>query len=250
MDTFAHIQKHAPNVALQFSGGRDSLAMLLMLRPYWDQLTVYWCNAGDAYPETLELMASVRSMVPHFVEVQGHVAEVHAALGWPSDVLQAGAGWPFGTDQFTQHVKLVDRHVCCYRSMMEPTHQRMKADGISLVLRGQRDEDSSKSHVKSGEVVDGITIVYPIASWTTDEVDGYLAEQGWQLPSFYREGLASMPDCMHCTAWLEHGAVRYVTKHHPAQAQVVNARLKTIYLAVAPFVEQLAKAQEDINGMG
>jgi 3'-phosphoadenosine 5'-phosphosulfate sulfotransferase (PAPS reductase)/FAD synthetase len=58
------IERHKPGKAvLQFSGGKDSLACLLLLRPWWDRLTVMWVNTGAAFPETLELMEAVRSRV-------------------------------------------------------------------------------------------------------------------------------------------------------------------------------------------
>lgn len=248
METLDFINAHE-RIALQFSGGRDSLAMLLSLRPHWDKFTVYWCNAGDAYPETLELIARIRSLVPHFVEISGHVAQVHAALGWPSDVMHAGASWMFGPTDIKNHVKLVDPNVCCFKSMMEPMHLRMMEDGITLILRGQRDSDEPKSHVRNGQTINGVTIAYPIASWTTAQVDEFIAAEGWELPRFYQEGTTSMPDCMHCTAWLEHGATTYLAKHHPQVAAEVGRRLKTIQITAEPFIERLNKAQENINGM-
>lgn len=249
MSAHEHIQRHAGKVALQFSGGRDSLALLLALRHCWHLLTVYWCNTGDAYPETLALMAKVKALVPSFVEVRGRTPEVHARLGWPSDILQAGAAWPLAEQHYSKHVRLIDRHTCCFASLMEPLHMRMKADGMTLLLRGQRDCDDPKSHVKSGDVVDGMTILYPIATWTTEEVDRFIAREGWELPPFYAAGVTSMPDCMHCTAWLAHGATKYLAEHHKAEAAEVGKRLITIQLVVQPLMEALTTAQEDLDGL-
>lgn len=235
------IRQHAPRVALQFSGGRDSLAMLLLLRPLWDVLTVYHCDTGDAYPETRALVARVRAAVPSFVEVAGNSPATTEEHGWPSDVLPAGANWPFeGVDR----LPLVDRHWCCFASHMLPMHRRVVADGITLVLRGQRDDDASKSPVRHGEAVDGITIAYPIRHWSAEDVETYIAVHGWDLPAFYAEGLTSAPDCMHCTAWLEHGALPYLGRHHPVAASVVTARLRAIRVAVEPHYARLVRATE------
>jgi 3'-phosphoadenosine 5'-phosphosulfate sulfotransferase (PAPS reductase)/FAD synthetase len=241
MDTHSAIFQHAPRVALQFSGGRDSLALLLLMRGHWSRLTVYHCDSGDAYPETRALVARVRELVPNFVEVAGAVHETHARFGWPSDVLQAGAVWHW-PQQIAGHLPLIDRHYCCMHSLMLPMHQRMQQDGITLVLRGQRDSDEPKSHVRHGETVDGMTIGYPIADWTTREVDAFIQSQGWDVPPYYGEGLTSAPDCMHCTAWLEHGAYGYLSKHHPAQAAVVYERLARIRVTVQPFLNNLDAA--------
>lgn len=43
-----HIIDRHERVVLFFSGGKDSLTCLLLLRPYWDRLTVCWINTGAA----------------------------------------------------------------------------------------------------------------------------------------------------------------------------------------------------------
>ena len=54
----AVLDKHK-KIALQCSGGKDSLALLHLMWPFWDKLTVYWLDTGDSFPETEERMASV-----------------------------------------------------------------------------------------------------------------------------------------------------------------------------------------------
>jgi phosphoadenosine phosphosulfate reductase len=51
-------------IVLQFSGGKDSLASLQMVRDHWAKITVAWVNSGDVFPETIELMDTVRARVP------------------------------------------------------------------------------------------------------------------------------------------------------------------------------------------
>jgi phosphoadenosine phosphosulfate reductase len=248
MMTFDEIMDAHKRIALQFSGGRDSLALLLAMRPYWDRVTVYYTSSGDAYPETQALVDVFKQAVPHFVQIEGRVNEVHEQMGWPSDVLQPGAGYQFAKSDIDGYVPLIDRHNCCYHSIMQPMHECMQADGITLLIRGQRDEDTTKSHVKSGDVIDGIQLLFPIARWTTEQVEQYIASQGMPLPPYYAEGLTSAPDCMRCTAWLEHGAHKYLMKHHPNVASEVNARLKQIRVVVEPFLRRLNEVQETLNG--
>ena len=244
MQTADFIAAHAPKVALQFSGGRDSLAMLLHLREHWPRLTVYYTDSGDSYPETRALVKRVRSMVPRLVTIDGKQPETMYRHGWPSDVTQAGAMWPYGQQQIADHVPLIDRYFCCLHSIMLPMHQRMLADGITLLLRGQRDSDEPKSHVRSGETHDGMTIVYPIADWTDAQVHACIEAGGFDVPPYYAQGMTSAPDCMRCTAWLEHGAVSYLGRNHPKVAAEVRQRLVKINATVEPFLARVRQAAE------
>lgn len=231
-------------VALQFSGGKESLVLLHMMQPYWDSLTVYHCNSGDSFPENDELVAAVKSIVPHFVEVMGRRPQVEQQLGWPSDIVPAEStlmGKLAGSDA----LRLVDRYTCCYESKMRPLHERMHADGIQVILRGQRNDDSVRSPVRSGDVVDGFQIFYPLADFSRDQVFIYLNEHGIPLPRFYQEGMTTGSDCLHCTAWLEDGQNKYLKKHHPQAATIVFQRLSEITKAVDESYKRLLKAQEE-----
>lgn len=225
-------------VALQFSTGKDSLAVLHLLRDYWHRLTVYFVNSGDAFPETLEMADAIRKIVPNFVEVQGRKPEVEAMLGWSSDVV------PCGSTVFGQMVGhgdplLVDRYTCCFKSLMEPMHERMKADGITLIIRGQKNDDERKPTLRSGHIADSVEFLYPIEDWTTDEVFAYLAKHRVPLPRFYEGGMPGGPDCMLCTAWLEHKMPQYVRKYHPTKYPALMDRLNRIAVVVQQSYETL-----------
>jgi phosphoadenosine phosphosulfate reductase len=214
-------------IALQFSGGRDSLAVLHLMQPYWDRLTVYWCNTGDAYPETRELMAQVRAMVPHFVEIAGDQPGVVAQFGIPSDVVPAthaemGRSMAGGANTLIQ-----DRYHCCARTMMLPTHARMVADGITLIIRGQRADDAIKATTRSGQIVDGFELLFPIEDWDAARVDAFLSACKVDMPPFYAT-MSSMPDCMTCSAFWETGQGAYRAAHQPQAHAVVLGRMDAI----------------------
>lgn len=221
-------------IALQFSGGRDSLACLYLMRPHWDRLTVYWLDTGAAFPETVSLMQKVRDMVPNFARIDGRQPQVIAEFGIPSDIVPVSAT-PLGRLAGEASPLIQDRYSCCVRSMMIPTHERMIEDGITLIIRGQKEQDRLKSPIKSGVVQDGIEFLFPVEGWSDRQVMAYLNEQGAPVPRFY-EMLNHAPDCMTCSAWWEEGAAAYLKRYHPAQYVETQKSLDIINKAVGEHI--------------
>lgn len=86
MGLLATLARH-DRIALQLSGGRDSIACLYLMRPWLDRITVYWLNTGAAFPETLAVIEQMRAWVPHFVEIDGDQPGHVARHGIPSDLV-------------------------------------------------------------------------------------------------------------------------------------------------------------------
>ena len=226
-------------IALQFSGGKDSIACLFLLKPYWDRLTVYWLDTGAAFPETVALVQKVRDMVPNFARIEGRQPQVIEAFGIPSDIVPVSAT-PIGIEVSGGGQPIQDRFLCCYRSIMLPMHERMIEDGITLLIRGQKDADRFKATTRSGEVHDGIEYLFPIQDWTSKQVMDYLREQDAPIPRFY-EVLNTTPDCMTCSAWWEEGASKYLKRYHHAQYLENQKRLDIINKAVGEHIAAFNK---------
>jgi phosphoadenosine phosphosulfate reductase len=225
------------NVALSFSGGKDSLALLHLMRPWWDRLTVYWLNPGNPFPETVEQMAQVRELVPHFKEVAGLQREIIAADGWPSDVVPhrytTYSNAIFGPTPF----KVQARLQCCIRSMMVPLWRALRADGVTCVLRGKRRSEADRTGIESGHVAEGIEIVFPLLDWSTSDVFRFLEERDVDLPATYRHASHSL-DCMDCTAWWGEGQGAYLKAAHPAMFRQYARRIWLIKRAVADQLDE------------
>lgn len=222
-------------IALQVSGGRDSIACLYLLRPFLHRITVYWNNTGDAYPETLEIIAALRALCPRFVEIDGANAQVIARFGLPTDLLPASRT-PIGIAGSGNGGQLMqDRYSCCARTIMLPLHQRMVDDGITLVIRGQKEADHMKAPITSGHVEAGIEYLFPLQHWNAADVDAYLAREGAPVARFYAH-MDSTPDCMGCSAWWENKAAAYQKQFHPASFMLVQQRLDVIKGAVADHI--------------
>lgn len=218
---FAKVLGRHKNIALHFSGGKDSMASLYLLRPWLNRMTVYWVNTGDAMPESAQIMEQCRSFIPHFVEVCSDVATWRDENGIPSDVVPTYST-PLGRLMGFGETKISDRFNCCWSNVMLPMYQRMKNDGVTCLIRGQKLVDMPKVPLKSGEQCDGFETFYPVENWTHDEVIGYLEEVGAPIHSCYEIGNTGV-DCMHCTAWWNEGHFAYLQKKHPeTHSQVIG----------------------------
>lgn len=224
-------------IALEVSGGRDSLACFYLVRAagLLDRVTVYWVNTGNAFPETLAIMEHVRSMAPHFVEIAGRQPEVIAAFGIPTDIMPRSCT-PIGVMLGEGSVKMQDSYSCCARVYMQPMHERVTADGNTLIIRGQRESDSHKAPIKSGDWEHGIQYLFPIEGWSRDEVDSYLKDQGAPRNRCY-DYMTSTPDCMGCSGWWDEGRSRYLRECYPASYERYQARLDLIRAATGRLIQ-------------
>ena len=130
--------------ALELSGGKDSVACLYLLRNRLDEITVYWLNTGDAYPETVDVINECRKIIPHFVEVQSDVLAWQTVNGVPSDVVPV-TGEHVHLPLKEGEIRAVDHYTCCACNIMLPLHDKVVADGNTTIIRGQKNERISTS---------------------------------------------------------------------------------------------------------
>ena len=219
---------------LQFSGGKDSLACLELLRP-WQDLTVLWVNTGAAFPETEELIRSLN--LPNFVEVKSDQPSQVKQYGWPVDILPI-THTPFGR-QVQGHEKqlMQPSQLCCSMNIWEPMMKASKELGATTIIRGQRNAENRKSPIRDGHVEDGITYSFPIQDWTSKQVRDFLKER---LPAHYAY-LDTSLDCWDCTAYLDEnvGKMAYMKAFHREKHDIVHGRLTQIRTAIQSELDHL-----------
>lgn len=162
--------------ALQFSGGKDSLALVYYMQALWDFVDVIFMDSGDAHPATLERVERIKQLVPHFTHLVSNAPGYRERHGDPD-----GATW----------LK------CCMANIYAPMHLYVMSLGYRQVLRGTKSCDPHVHTVFPGDVVDGILFTFPLWHWSDQKVEQYLGER---LPEPYRRGAVGMPDCKTCTA--------------------------------------------------
>lgn len=240
---FQRILEEHQRAALLFSAGKDSLACLLMLWPHLEKIDVVWVNPGAPHGETVEYMKGIASRVPNFIEVNGDQPGWIEKNGWPVDVVparhtvagEAGAG--------AASLRFMPYFACCGANMWAPIQNFIKDSGHTLVITGQRKEETMRNRLRDEAVqtLDGVDYFQPLNDWTEPQVMDFIASKGEPLPPFYKDGATSSVDCWNCTAYLDHnaGRLRHMRQSEPglwAVIQPVLAENKRAILAgIAPL---------------
>lgn len=246
---FSHILSYR-RVALQFSGGKDSLACLLLLRDagMLDAVTVYWLNTLDGCPETLGIVAWARAFIPHFVEVRQDAPAWRREFGDPVDLVPASAhalGVAYGLGQR----KLVNRFDCCWHNLMVPMHTRMLADRVDLVIRGTKVADTGAVPAEGPQP--DYDILLPLRDWSHQQVFDFLDARGAPSNPIYEHASGiSAPECMTCTAWWDDGKAAYLRARHPGRLSEYRASLAQVRGALRAHLADLDRELEVCDGMG
>lgn len=216
-------------LALAFSGGKDSMACLHLMR---DELEcAIYVDTGFAYPETEALVRYAETMLPvHRVKVDrdGQNRE----HGIPSDVVPVD--WTLLGQQFTtKKAATIQSYLsCCYENLSAPLNAKAKELGVTHLVCGQRNEEGHKSPSRDGAVVDGIVRLHPIEHWSKAQVFEYLASK-MEIPAHYALKHSSL-DCYDCTAFRKesHDRIAWMRSAHPEFHAAYEARMNHLDTAL------------------
>jgi len=151
---------------------------------------VFTLDTGRLPEETYLMMDAVRERYGIAIEVvQPDAAEV-------ADMVARR-----GLNLFYQ--SLENRHLCCEVRKIRPLERKLA--GLQAWAAGLRREQSAdRAATPKVEKVDGRVKINPLADWTADQVDRYIAERGVPLHPLYARGYNSI-GCEPCTRALEPG---------------------------------------------
>lgn len=213
-------------IALCASGGKDSLAVLYLLRPYLHRLTVYHISTGDLLPEVDEIVRHVEAMAPNFVRVQTDAMGWIARHGLPTDLMPHSAH-PVGQAMGEHGIRLVPRYECCVQNLMQPLWDRIVADGRTLLIRGTKRADMKRLPLASGESDSGVELWLPIEDWSHDDVFAYLRSVGAPICRVYQTTTNS-PECARCSAWWGERRAEYLKRYHPDLWRDYSLRMRAV----------------------
>jgi len=217
------------NIVFMFSGGKDSLACLFLLKPYLHKINVIWVNTSNFFPENIELVKKHTKDLPKFIEIKTDVNTFKKMYGMPTDILPTGASIVAQSMNGESGLRLVSGYDCCASNMWIPAFNKTVELGVTLIIRGQRNEESTKSPLRSGNIDAGIEMLFPIEKWLKQDVLDYLASQGEEVPEWFDFTESSL-DCINCTAFLSGIADRreYMEKYHNIEHRNNNANIRNI----------------------
>ena len=242
--TLESFYKLHDKVALLFSGGKDSLAMLYLAKPWWDKTYVVWVNTQTNFPEMVRFMEHIKRMVPHFVELKSNTTHFINTYGFPSDVVvsEQADGSVFAGEGTPQMCSKFD---CCQHNLWRPIWEFMKTTDATGFLKGQKFTDSLKAPwVDKFNIGDKkLELAYPIADWTDEDVRRYLACQSQEIDERLRLSHSSL-DCWCCTAYWEQlpERLKYMERHYPEKA----AYVKNVVVRIKGAVDNATKVLGEI----
>lgn len=208
-------------MALAFSGGKDSMACLHLMKDDLD--CAIYVDTGFAYPETQELVGYAATLVPMHIVSSDRKGQ-NAREGIPADVVPIS--WTaFGQLVTTTKPWRIQSYLgCCCENISLPLLRAAKDLGVTQLVYGQRNEEGHKATSRNGDVIDGITRLHPIEEWTKAQVLDYLATK-MPIPAHYALKHSSL-DCYDCTAFEKESSDRitWMQQQHPDLYQSYRTR--------------------------
>ena len=214
-------------VALEVSGGRDSIAAYRLLGKLPDNVFIVFLDTADTPTETLDRMFELNHKHEgHFVWLNSSSFKTRRDYGHPLPL--ALSDLPI----FSSAPPTQTQFDCCTRSIMIPMHNAVVSLGATMIIRGVRDTDVHKSPVKHMDYIDGIRYAYPVYDRTDEDINIICSDM---LPSFY-EHMTTAPDCLTCTGYWGTGHQKWLDVAYPVLATERRERITALLSYIEPVL--------------
>lgn len=200
------------NVAVAFSGGKDSEVVLWLCLQVNPNVPVVFNNTGVEYPETVNFVAMLAE------QWSLNLTVTHTQKSFWDCVEQYG--FPQGTKRKGLKFKN-NRPYCCYWLKEKPMFRAMRENGWLGYFTGETAIESYNRMIwakKKGTCIhlkkEGVCKIKPILWWTEEETWQFIRANNLPVNEAYLKGCRRV-GCMPCTAF----------KSWEAQMQKVNPKL-------------------------
>lgn len=230
--------------ALAFSGGKDAMACLHLMRGQFD--CAIHVDTGYYLPETKACVEYAASLVPVMHIVTTDRKGQNEREGIPADVVPID--WTRTGQEFWSKKQITIQSYldCCFQNRMQPLWEKAKSLGVTRLVSGTRSQDGGNHAIRNGLIFDGIERVHPIEGWTDKEVLEYL-EGKMDVPAHYYQVLSqSSLDCYDCTAYRlkSQDRIDWMRTRHPEAYAQYAVRRDAIDAALAEAMLGTAKTSE------
>lgn len=215
---------------LAFSGGKDSMACLHLMRDTLD--CAIFVDTGKTYPETLSLVDYAKTILP-VVIVETDRDEQNAREGIPADIVPIN--WTRLGQAMTgpKPVMVQNYQICCFENIALPLFNKAKALGATELVFGQRNDELTKATASDGDTIEGIVRLHPIENWTRRQVLEYLETKMAVPPHFHMIRHSSL-DCYDCPAYAEEtrDLVAFTKRRYPEFHKAYMERMAKVDYAI------------------
>lgn len=234
---------------IQYSGGKDSTALLYVMRPWLHLARVVFCDTGAILPEIHEFIHETCYQLGARLEVIYPIMAVDQyteEYGLPSDIVPFESTFSYREIMHGETNQLLQSYAdCCGQMIWRPLAQYIVDNNIQLVFRGSKKSDT-RVGVPNAHIENGVVYISPLWDWTHDDIFTYLKEQNVVLPPHYSEFNDSL-DCWLCTGHLNHCGrerIQYVREYHSDKFSILENRIERVSQEVLRQVKKMQNALE------
>lgn len=210
--SLSEIEQH-DMAALLFSGGKESVALAHMLKPYRDRLTLVWVNTGMMFPHMAEFVRGFAERHGYkLAELRSDQGRRFATHGLPSKILSThNSRMAMACEENPKpRLLLTDHAGCCSELRYKPVIEWMLLTGTKAVIHGQRAEDKRRPRFDRQ-----FAEIAPLWDWSGEDVYEYLRANDLELPEQYGAGYADSGECWNCTSEINAERFRWMGKRYP-----------------------------------
>lgn len=212
-------------VAVLFSGGKDSMALLDLCRPYRDKLSLVWIDTGYAFPHIEE---HVRKNAQGF---ELRVIKHDPVSRWFRDGLPSSIipidHWKGATS--TPLAPRVQPWKVCCAGRIDDNLDLLASYGFNVLLSGQREDDAIGNF--ESQTLSGLMIYAPLWRWPEADVLAYLKDHSLELAQ-HADGCDTSMECMICPAQMTKNRAALIKANYPHLWEQVSALVNETLKAV------------------